>query len=250
MKTIACTAVLFFFACGDDSATGADAAIDSSPGIDAPRIDGPPDAIASDGHCVGDGGMGTRHQIYLVFEGVTLMAGNEDSRTNTSGIINATSTVPPFAANAANRQAFIDDITTNVRLMLNGYNVDVVTTRPASGDYSMIVFATANSVGLQQGIAAIGSSDCGNANADNVAIVVDMGVTGGPTAVEYANLVMFDVGLTLGVGTNQLAGDFMNDINFATTLCSLSNGVTVHQGCGMGGSQNEQEIFADQLGCL
>jgi hypothetical protein len=243
--------VLLFCACGDDSATGADAAIDSSPGTDAPRVDAPPDAFSTDGHCMGDGGMGTRHEIYLVFEGVTLMAGNEDARSNTTGLVSATSTVPPFAANAANRQQFINDITSDVRLMLNGYNVDVVTTRPTSGDYTMIVFATANSVGLQQGVAAIGASDCGNANADNVAIVVDMGTTGGLTAIFYADLVMFDVGLTIGAGTNQLPGDCMNDNGgTGSSLCTLSNGVMVHQGCNQGATQNEQEIFADQLGCL
>jgi hypothetical protein len=243
--------ILVLCGCGDDSMTPrADAPNVVDGPIDAPRIDAPPDAIATDGHCQGDGGMGTRHHIYLVFDGVMLMPGNDDSRTNHTSLVNATSTVPMFAATAANRQPFIDDIAANVRLMLNGYNVDVVTTRPASGDYTMIVFATATSVGLNPSIAAIGPSNCGDTNADEVAIVVDMGITGGLSAVFYADLVMFDVGLTIGVGTNQLAGDCMNDMGGGSGLCSLSNGVMVHMGCGQGGTQNEQEMFADAFGCL
>jgi hypothetical protein len=253
MKTAVCATILFFCACGDDSMANPDGpSVDAPASIDAPRIDAPPDAIASDGHCVGDGGMGTRHHIYLLFDGVMLTPGNDDSRTNHTSLINNPSTVPPFLGTASNRQQVIGDISANVRQMLNGYNVDVTTTRPASGDYTMIVFATAQSVGLSPGIGAIGYSDCGNANADDVGLVVDMGTGTGINAIYYSNLVMFDVGLSLGVGTNQLAGDCMNDIgNTGPGLCSLSSDVAIHQGCGPdGGTQNEQEIFADQLGCL
>src|SRR5262249_3541653 len=138
----------FLVGCGDDSTAPGDAAIDASvidAAIDAP-IDGPGGNADAGPLCApSDGGAVGTHTLFLNFEGVTITRGGtgcqNDATRNCSFIATADTVVTQFAATAANRQMLLDDIVSNMYQQLAPYSINLVTTRPASGPYKMIVYA-------------------------------------------------------------------------------------------------------------
>jgi hypothetical protein len=244
--------------CGDDSTAPADAAVDASaidaaidaPAIDASNADAGPLCGASDGGAVG------MHKLFFNFEAVTITHGGigcqDDATRNCSFIATMDTMVPQFASGmGAGRQAFLDAIVAAANQILAPYSVEVVATRPAAGPYTMIVFAQCVSTLMcSAGGGAIAPDDCMNANPNDIAFVFEQTSA---TAAYYANLAIFDYGLTLGVSTNQLAGDCLCDNCGTPTLCSLSTDSVIHQSaCNpnqVGTHQNEQSMFSAALGC-
>jgi len=254
-------------ACGDDSQGMApDSAVDR-PMIDA-AIDGAIDAAvdaravdasatdAMPGGCgMRDGGTPTgAHLLYLVYDGVMLMSGNcDDSRTNCTSLATANTTVTPFEATRANRQQFLDDITAAIRQQLAPYDIEVVTTRPASGDYRMIVFAQCvSSLSCQSGIIGVALNGCNATAARNsIALAFDQGTTSTFTASEYGGLAIFDLGITAALGpTLGIAGDCMNQGGTGLPCTFGTNVLVQGVSCTGAANQNEDLLMEEAFGCL
>jgi uncharacterized protein (TIGR03382 family) len=116
-------------------------------------------------------GGGAAQVLYLNFDGVALtQAFNDNAPGNQSQI--AGTTVPAFAPPPGakfTRQQGIDAITDRLRGYYHPFNVQVTTTRPTSGDYTMIAVGGGHAIaGEPQGVGGVSPLDCTNANLDNV----------------------------------------------------------------------------------
>jgi hypothetical protein len=108
--------------------------------------------------------------LYINFDGVTLSSGTDNAPTNVSEIGHPTvpSFAPPTGAKFT-RQQGIDSVVDRLRGFYKPFNVQIVTTRPSSGDYTMIAVGGKNTLipGLT-GAAGVSPLDCTNSNLDNV----------------------------------------------------------------------------------
>jgi hypothetical protein len=103
--------------------------------------------------------------LFLNFLGVTLSAGTDDAPINVSELFNAgTVAVPPFQLppNAKfTLQQAKDSVTDRLKSFYKPFDVQIVTTRPASGNYTMIAVGGKNTLipGLS-GAAGVSPLDC------------------------------------------------------------------------------------------
>jgi hypothetical protein len=263
---MACLLAAVCGGCGDDSGVPpGDAGVDGpspdgavdGPAIDAPAIDAAPsDALMTfgdGGHCVATGdaaaGAGT-HTIYLNFEGADLIAdpSGNDARTGHTFLINSNKTVPPFLNGVANRDTFINTIVATVTQQLAPYDVQVVTMRPASGEFMMVVFGGASQDIIGQGnVGSFGPLDCGNLSNDDIMFVFDAMLD-----VPLANAAMFTIGIAIGLSTTSLPGDCLS-VSTATAVCTLSGSAPISPSTGAcpnaAPNQDELSAFTAVFGC-
>ncbi len=129
--------IAFVTACSSNAAT---------PPLDA----APPDAMCyltavpdgAPGECIAPAGpiTGGAHVIFLNFNGATIYPGSDDALNNSSSIPSTVATIPPYLATTPDRLDRITQVTTLVRETFAPYDVDIVTARPSSGDFNMIMF--------------------------------------------------------------------------------------------------------------
>ncbi|MDX2092750.1 MAG: Ig-like domain-containing protein [Kofleriaceae bacterium] len=90
--------------------------------------------------------------------GCQITPGNEDSKTNRSTIPSRTSTVQPYAYSDDNWNQVVDC----VKKTYAPFGVQIVTQRPASGDYHMaIVAGVPQNVQMEQGVGGVSPFTCG-----------------------------------------------------------------------------------------
>jgi hypothetical protein len=167
---------------------GANLAIIDAPtgGTVDPAIDAPPATP-----------LCASRQVYLNFDGVTLTKGLSDATLNKASWLNnvQTGTAPPYLKGVADRLTTIQSIVDGVRTQLAQFPITVVTTRPASGEYVMIVFGGKQGTIGSRFPAAVNQLDCGDAQHNDVAWVAD---TVAP--VQHAvNTVIGAIGFGLGL---------------------------------------------------
>src|SRR5262245_33409850 len=108
----------------------------------------------------GDGvSAAVSHVIYLnnCKSGCTMHPGFDDAKTNTSSIPNQTSTMTPWGYSDALWQQLVNC----VRADYAPFNVQIVTERPASGDYHMaIVAGSPQNVQMPQGVGGVSPFTC------------------------------------------------------------------------------------------
>jgi hypothetical protein len=225
--------------CGDDGAVAVDA--------------GPPDAPWSCPPQMAPLSAGT-YTFYLNFEGVTLTKASEvhNSTTNTTDLLAVpTATVPPFREGSGTRQLFIDAITGMVTRALAPYSLNVVTTRPASGDYYMSVLGgTSQALVGQPNTASVAPAVCQPTNRNLISLVFDLGDL---PADQYAFSLLSDFGAMTGLAPTTTAGDCLCRMSGCeptqTTLCTYGVDVpVVGSACGRA-TQNEPMLLAASLGC-
>lgn len=111
-------------------------------------------------------GQSGRHVLFLNFEGADVRDGNnamENEGLRSQSITTPVVPMEPFAPQDAKRY----DSILQVQKLVAGYyadiNVDVVISRPLSGDYMMTVVGGRQSdIGLPDGVVGISRGDCGN----------------------------------------------------------------------------------------
>ncbi len=167
-----------------------------------------------------------KRQLFLSFQGETLTDGaTSDAKQNVaswmSGVTSATT--PPYRAGAANRAAQIQTIVDAATTRLAQFNITVVTTRPVTGDYMMIVFGgTAANVGSRFGF--VQELDCGDLVRNDVAWVDD---TFNPASIPNAIVgsIGFAIGLTATADPAGCMCAWDNDCTPNTNNCVLQNGI-------------------------
>jgi hypothetical protein len=150
--------------------------------------------------------------VYLNFSGQQLLAGPSDATTNHAGWMTiAQGAAPPYLSNNPNRLAAINTIVTGVRTALSQFPVSVVTDRPTTGNYMMIVYGGQPGNVGSQFTSAVNQLDCGDARPNDVAWLSD--------AVSPPQLVInFTLG-AIGFGLGMTATGDAQDC-----LCGWANG--------------------------
>ncbi len=162
----------------------------------------PDGSTSGDGPTTGDPDAAPRcsngRVVYLNFDGATLtLAPESDATQNRASWMTITQgTAPRYRSGAANRDQQIQAVVDGVRAQLSSFPITVVTTRPVSGPYVMIVFGgIASQVGSEYG-GAVNELDCADARKSDLAWISD-NVSPTQRVVNYAvGAIGFGIGLT------------------------------------------------------
>jgi hypothetical protein len=189
--------------------------------------------------------------VYLNFEGQTLQdALASDATLNRASWLNkATGTATPFLQGNGNRAQIITDITTGVRSALSQFPITVVTQRPATGPYVMIVYGgNATDVGSNYGF-AVNELDCNESEKSDVAWISNNYTT----TLRHVNTTIGAIGFGLGLTATNDVNDCMcgwanGCIKDHSQPCTLSTNIArdpnAQQTCqGVGATQNEVAAF-------
>ncbi len=209
-------------------------------------------------------------KLFLEFLGVTLTDdATSDATTNKARwLTSASAVIPPWRQGGANRAAEIQQVIDGVKARLSGTPIEVVTTRPASGPYVMVVLGgavTARGGTVSTVYAyAVNYHDCGDAIKNDVGWISDMtpaatGLAADAPTSYVADLVVGSVGFGLGLdgttdGNDCLCGWTTICTDNAGTACTLSsniasavtNGGAGETACKMG-TQNEVAAFSTEF---
>jgi hypothetical protein len=198
MKKVLMVATLA--ACGSSNNATVDAPVthDGTVALDAPKTTG----------------NAKSHTLYLNTEGVSVTAGADDATMNKSSIIGAPATLMPFLVGAAGRDTRLAEIATQIETTLAPYGVTVVTTRPATGPYDMVVVTDDTGAKLTPSLASAGSitpTTC-NSAASVVSFIFPVAFTGtSPAQVRnlVANQAIAIFANNAGVPISTTTGDCM-----------------------------------------
>ncbi len=164
--------------------------------------------------------------VYLNFDGVTLTASatNDNATTDTSGILSAaipsgqSRTIPPFNVNdlastsGLSRSQIISRVVSDMYASHAPYNIEFVTQRPTSGNYSMVVFGgTCQSVAGQGGCAGIALLDCGDYMPNNITFAFPYGLRVADLASTAAQEEAHAFGLAHTTDTTDIMYPYLRD---------------------------------------
>jgi hypothetical protein len=201
-------------------------------------------------------------KVYLHFDGgITLQqAATSNSATNqASWLNNGSANIPPWRNGAGDRQTQITTVVNGVKARLATTPLEVVTTRPASGLYVMIVFggnSTGNggTVGTPYG-GSTNEHDCGDT------VKPDVGWVSEQINTSYAqDIAVGAIGWGLGLNGTTDPNDCMcawaNNCQSASGACTLATQInTVTSAapattCPNQNPQNEVEAFTTKFCAL
>lgn len=187
--------------CGAQVIDGRTHAPDAAP-ADAAEIDAPPDDAdvvpidAAAARCAS-------RTVFLNFDGQALQKGPSDATTNSASWMQGnTGTAPPYLNGNGNRDATIQAIVNGVRSQLSQFPITVVTTRPNTRSYVMIVFGGQMGQVGSRYTGAVNTLDCDDLRPNDVAWVSDS-VAPTQLAINYAvGAIGFGLGLTATTDSN------------------------------------------------
>lgn len=198
--------------------------------------------------------------VYLNFEGVTLTSStNADSGpTNTSYIISATTApgstrfIPPFSPSdlgstgGLSRDQIIQRVIDRLYASHQAFDVQFVTTRPASGPYSMVVIGGDCQSVAGANCAGVALLDCSDNNPSNVSFVFPPGLRVDDLATTAAQEAAHAFGLSHTTDT----GDIMYPSILQSVPSSFGAG-SIPQGdssCGGGSFQDSYQLMLSTIG--
>jgi len=216
-----------FAGCGAQVIDGRSHAPDAPPADAAAEIDAPPDDAdivpvdSATARCA-------NRVVFLNFDGQTLQQGLSDATTNTASWITGrtTGTAPPYLNGNGGRDATIQSIVNGVRTQLAQVQVPVtvVTTRPTTRSYVMIVFGGQMAQVGSQYSGAVNTLDCDDLRPNDVAWISD-GVTPTQRVINYAiGAIGYGIGLTATTDPNDCMCSWDNGCQpNANAPCRLSS---------------------------
>lgn len=198
--------------------------------------------------------------VYLNFEGVTLTSSNnsDSGPQDTSFIISETTApgstrfIPPFSpadlssTGGLSRDQIISRVVDRLYASHQAFDVQFVTTRPASGPYSMVVFGGDCQSAAGANCAGIALLDCGDPNPNNVSFVFPPGLRVDDLATTAAQEAAHAFGLAHTTDTT----DIMYPVIRQTIPTSFGAG-SIPQGdasCGGGGFQDSYQLMLSTIG--
>jgi hypothetical protein len=217
------------------------------PGVDGNNldpVDGAPATVDAAPAC------SNGRVIYLNFDGQSLTQGaTSNSKANVASWMNkATGAAPPYRAGTADRDAQIQTIVDGVTQQLSSFPITVVTTRPPTGDYVMVLFGGVQTdVGSNFSV-AVQELDCNDPNRNDVAWLTG-NVIGQRAINTTLGAVGFGLGLTATSDPNDCMCGWANGCQSNNNIaCTLTEGITrdpaANQQCaGAGATQNETAAF-------
>lgn len=195
--------------------------------------------------------------VFLNFESQALTLGVEDSSLNQSSIINAPVTVPAYLVNDVDRDAKMAEIATQVSGTLGLLDVVVVTDRPATGDYTMVMMGgSSTDSGLASGIGGISAfAGCNQPIPKRITFAFDTIVGTAQPAFASANIAMGSYLVGLGTPTSSDPTDCLcwdSPTCNQPGACTLGDAATPRYDqsiCGSGTTFDEPAILAALLTC-
>jgi hypothetical protein len=196
-----------------------------------------------------------KRQVFLSFEGETLTDGAaSDAKQNIASWMQGgvtTATIPRYRTGAADRATQINTIVTAAKNRLAAFGIDVVTTRPVTGDYMMIVFGgTAANAGSRFGF--VQELDCGDNVRNDVAWVAD---NFDPASIPNAIVgsIGFAIGLTATLDGTDCMCAWDNDCTPTTNNCVLHDGIArdpaANQLCAGAGATQDEIVELNRAFC-
>jgi hypothetical protein len=152
--------------------------------------------------------------LYLNFDGGQVVGcANHcsDAATNRSWMLGGTKKMPPFEHKSygADRVNVLTEVSRRVAMLFAGFNVQVVTTRPQSGTYTMILVGGDPELALRKNdIVSTSPADCGNRNRGDVGFVFANGFVLGIDLLAVA--IAHEAGHTFGLSHVEREGDVMH----------------------------------------
>ena len=211
------------------------------PALDAHLVDGKP----SDAPHVFP--LAKNHTLFLQLDGVTVTPGSgpdsvsEDAVANTTMLVTAPATLGPWLAGDVDRATKIGSLLDQIQVVIAPYNITLVTTRPASGPYEMVVVTDDPATNLNPSdlhYAALSASSCGR-QTSGIGFVF-------PTALSDSGTLRTDLiqmqaiammGLANGVPQSAVGGDCMCATDDSTCSDSLNSL------CSIGGPHTQLSHF-------
>lgn len=194
-------------------------------------------------------------KLFVSFEGVTVKLGDcDDSRTNCSALVTQASTVvPSFLSGDAARASHISTIVGMAQDALAPFSVDVVTTRPASGNYWMVsVGGTSDAItGVADKLLAV-KPVCDAMNKNGIAFVFEQDATLDTPDRAYADTIAGAFGHLVGLVPTRSARDCMcvSSTCAHTQACTWGTATLPEAGNSCDRTmQNEQLLLMDSIGC-
>lgn len=235
---------------------------DDRPGeVEAP---GPDKALlVADSPCPGPGCLADlqpahakgKRIVYLNFDGVTLTYSNQndDAVQNVSAIVNSqTEVIAPFSTSqlsstgGLSRQQIIDRVVSDMYTLHEDFDVDFVTSRPASGPYSMVVFGgSCQSTVGSNNCAGVALLDCGDQMPNNITFVFPPGLR----VADLATTAAQEAAHAFGLGHTDDQDDVMYPAiqNYIPTQFGAGS-IPDGSGCNNATYQDSYELMLNTIG--
>jgi hypothetical protein len=199
--------------------------------------------------------------VYLNFDGVTLTASetSDDATLDKSAILSAaipsgqSRTIPPFNVNdlastsGLTRAQIISRVVSDMYESHAPYNIEFVTERPQSGNYSMVVFGgTCQSVAGQSGCAGIALLDCGDHMPNNITFAFPYGLRVADLASTAAQEEAHAFGLAHTTDTTDIMYPYLRD--FVPTAFGAGPVPDGDSTCGGRTYQDSDELMMETIG--
>jgi hypothetical protein len=145
------------------------------------------------------------HVYFLNFDGQALTSGADDPAANRSSLLGTSVTLPAYIAGDVARATKIQAIVSEANAILAPYDVALVTTRPASGSYDMLVAGgTSQQAGFPAGLLGTAPVDCTGALPHHIALLFDLG-----TGHDAARQIVGSLGIGHAVSASTASTDCM-----------------------------------------
>jgi hypothetical protein len=218
---------------------------DGSGRVDAPTADAPPDGLP----------MALARTLYVAYDGGLVMPGNDDATVGTSSLATMTKNLVPYLQNDPQRATKLAAITSQLTMILGPYNIDVVTARPITGAYHMIVFTSdlPSAIGASTGGSALFPSTC-NRTESVIGFVFGRNMEL-PRDISVRNTIAMFGNLN-GIPLSANPGDCMclgatacANLPMPCTIGGPGTTVTTGPGsCGFTGTMDEAALFVARFG--
>jgi hypothetical protein len=192
------------------------------------------------------------HVVYLAFDGENVMPGADDPIHDTTPLPSKAYTakyLPSDAARATKIAAIVDE----ARAILAPYDIALVTTRPASGTYDLIVVGgSPTDAGFSAGLNALSIAGQCNLTGTHVALIFDVGLP----QHEMVRMIISLTGMAHNVSLTKKPDDCMCYADAAcaalSAACTIGGaGTTVDASfynCAGGPTTDEQQAWLTVFG--
>ena len=199
------------------------------------------------------GALAQSKVIYLNHTGITLLPGDDDSRTNRSSIVGAQASVPAWNTSATNWAATVACMTD----MFSRFDVTVTDVNPGNVPHMEAVFGgSPQNVGMPSGVGGVSpfTDDC--AVIENSIVFTFTNVLP-QDAQSVCEVMAQEVAHSYGLDHEMLASDPMTYLNYNGNRAfkdqTVACGEYQNRPCGIGGStcranQNSVRLLTDRLG--
>jgi hypothetical protein len=190
------------------------------------------------------------HVYFLQFEGQALTPGADNPTANVSQLVSQSVTIPPYLSGDAQRASKVQGIVAEVSTLLAPFDIAIVTSRPSTGAYDMLVAGgQSQAAGFPAGLFGVAPTDCVTTG-HHVSLLFDPAV-----GHDAARQIVSALGETHAVPSSTAANDCMCDgtgcASGLTASCSIGGPGTPVSGnasCAAGSTMDERQLFTAAFG--